>query len=160
VTLKRMQSRIQVINRQRRVRINRKAVISFCVAALRSLNQPPTTVSVALVNRQEIHALNSRYRDKDYATDVLSFSYEKTVLEDGPFLGEIVLAPEIADKQASTYHTTLERELRKLLVHGILHLLGFDHESDRGRMNRIQTKLMRRRFFTKGPMVAGVKVKR
>lgn len=89
--------------------MNRQAIAFFCAAALRSLDQPPTTLSVALVDRREIHALNSRYRNKDYATDVLSFSYGKTVVEDEPFLGEIVLAPEIADKHAGNYHTTLER---------------------------------------------------
>jgi probable rRNA maturation factor len=160
VTLKKMHSRIQIVNRQRLVSINRQSIAFFCAAALRSLDQPPTTLSIALVDRLEIQALNSRYRNKDYATDVLSFSYGKTVGEEGTFLGEIVLAPEIADKQAGSYHTTLERELRKLLLHGILHLLGFDHESDRGQMNRLQTKLMRRRFFMDGPKLAGVKVKR
>jgi probable rRNA maturation factor len=157
--LKKTQSKIQVINRQRRSSLSRQSMAFFCAAALRSLDQPPTTLSVVLVGRQEMHVLNSRFRKKDYATDVLSFSYENTVMEDGPFLGEIVLAPEIAAQQAENYHTTLERELRKLLLHGILHLLGYDHESDRGQMNRIQTKLIRRKFFLDGPPIVGLKVK-
>jgi probable rRNA maturation factor len=76
-----------------------------------------------------------------------------------PFLGEIVIAPEIAVKQAMEHRTPFEREMRKLLLHGILHLLGYDHESDRGLMNQIQTKLMRRKFFIDGPTLMELKVK-
>jgi len=82
---------------------------------------------------------------------VLSFGYGGDAIEGSPFLGEIVIAPEVAVKPSIRNHIGPERELRKLLLHGILHLLGYDHESDEGRMNRIQTKLRRRKFFTDGP---------
>jgi probable rRNA maturation factor len=115
------------------------------------LDQPPTTLSIVLVEPQEMRSLNLRYRQKDYATDVLSFLYGSDEIEGSPFLGEIVIAPEVAVKQAIRHHISPEKELRKLLLHGILHLLGYDHESDGGRMNRIQTKLMRRKYFMDGP---------
>ncbi len=149
-TLKIPRFKIQIINRQRRFSFQRKSVSLFCAAVLRSLDQPTTTLSVALVESREIRLINFRYRQKDYATDVLSFNYGSDVIEGSPFLGEIVIAPEVAANQAIRHHVSPEKELRKLLLHGILHLLGYDHESEGCRMSRLQTKLMRRKFFTDG----------
>ncbi len=95
--------------------------------------------------------MNDRYRGRNYATDVLSFSYGKLKMEGMPFLGEVVIAPKIAVDQAVRNRVSPDKELRKLLVHGILHLLGYDHETDEGQMNRIQTKLLRRKFFLNSP---------
>lgn len=77
-----------------------------------------------------------------------------------PFLGEIVIAPEIAADQAARFRISPEKELKKLLVHGILHLLGYDHETDRGQMNRYQRRLQRRKFFQNAPSLADLKVNR
>jgi probable rRNA maturation factor len=160
MTLKRLPFKIQIVNRQRQIRFNRQSIELFCSTVLRSLDQPVATLSVVLAGEREIHSLNSRYRQRDYATDVLSFSYQDAMMEGIPFLGEIVIAPEVAVKQAIRRRTTPERELRMLLLHGILHLLGYDHETDRGRMNRIQTGLMRRKFFMEGPQLAELDKKR
>ena len=78
-----------------------------------------------------MRAYNREHRGKDYPTDVLSFPYGWA--EEGlPFLGEIVIAPAVARDDFS-----------KLLVHGILHLLGYDHETDHGEMLRLQSQLVR-----------------
>lgn len=77
-----------------------------------------------------------------------------------PFLGEIIIAPEIAVDQALRYRIGPERELRRLLVHGILHLLGYDHETDEGRMNRLQTRLLRRKSLVDAPPLSDLKVSR
>jgi probable rRNA maturation factor len=69
-------------------------------------------------------------------------------VEGSPILGEIVIAPEVAWRQARRWHTQLDRELRRLLTHGILHLLGCDHETDAGEMNRLQRRLLRRRVLS------------
>jgi probable rRNA maturation factor len=106
---------------------------------------------VAFVNARDMRALNSRYLGRDYPTDVLSFSYKGMKVEGQPFLGEIVIAPEIASLHAVRYGIHPERELRKLLVHGILHLLGYNHETDRGRMKSLQTKLLRRKLLSNSP---------
>jgi probable rRNA maturation factor len=95
--------------------------------------------------------LNYRYLNRNYATDVLSFAYQGIVLEGLPFLGEMVIAPEVAINAAVRYGVKPEKELRKLLVHGTLHLLGFDHEVDCGQMQGIQDRLTRRAFFMKPP---------
>jgi probable rRNA maturation factor len=146
--------KIQVTSRQKRIQCSPESIAAFCDAALRSIKQPPAFLSVALVGKQEIQALNLRYRRKNLATDVLSFSYEGAVMEDLPFLGEIVIAPEVAASQSAVNRTTVEKEMRKLLLHGLLHLLGYDHETDKGRMNRIQARLMRRKFFMNDPPLA------
>jgi probable rRNA maturation factor len=101
-----------------------------------------------------MRVLNRRYRQRDYPTDVLSFSYGDIMVDCVPFLGEVVISPEIAQRQAMSRGASPERELRTLLMHGILHLLGYDHETDRGRMNRMQAKLLRRKFFAEASALA------
>lgn len=90
-------------------------------------------LSVAIVGIEEMAALNERYRGIAGETDVLSFGCDDPCAAAGgePIaLGDVVLAPEVAERQASEYGTTVEEELNLLLVHGILHLLGYDHETD------------------------------
>jgi probable rRNA maturation factor len=118
---------------------------------LRSLGYADRTVSIVFIGAQRMRVLNRCYRKRDYATDVLSFSYGDMKIDQIPFLGEIVISPEIAVRQAIQWRVHPERELKKLLVHGILHLLGYDHETDGGRMNRIQDKLLRRKSFRDAP---------
>lgn len=109
---------------------------------------------MVFVSAAKMRSMNCRYRQKDYATDVLSFSYKGVRLDGFSFLGEIVIAPEVAFNHATRYGIQPERELRKLLVHGVLHLLGYDHESDQGQMNRLQRKLLRRKFILNSPLLA------
>jgi probable rRNA maturation factor len=73
------------------------------------------------------------------------------MMGDQPFLGEILIAPEVAVSQAVRYAVSAEKELRKLLVHGILHILGYDHETDKGQMEQLQAKLLRRKLFSNPP---------
>ena len=100
--------------------------------------------------------MNRQYRRKDYATDILSFSYGQENLEGRPFLGDIVISPAIACSQAVRYGVSQEKEIRKLLVHGILHLLGYNHETDNGEMNRLQALILRRRHFAKAAPIADI----
>jgi probable rRNA maturation factor len=144
-------SRITVLNRQCQLKIDRKGVGLFCARLLQSLEQTGRALSVAFVGAQEIRSMNRCYRGKDYPTDVLSFSYGRIKMEGRSFLGEIVVAPAIGVNHAIRYGVTPEKEIRKLLAHGTLHLLGYDHERDDGQMNRMQAKLMRRQFFSSSP---------
>lgn len=119
---------------------------------------PYPALSVVFVRSREMCLINMQYRGKDYATDVLSFPYEGVRIEDMSFIGEILIAPEVAVHQAVRYGIAPEKEIRKLLVHGILHLLGYDHETDKGQMNRIQARLVRRKFFLHAPFLVHAKV--
>lgn len=139
---------VQVLNKQRRFKICRPAVASYCVHVIRSLSREVPALSVVFVNPVQMRGINNTYLSHDYATDVLSFSYNGTVMEGRPFLGEIVIAPEIAASHAVSYGTSPEKEVRKLLVHGILHLMGYNHETDQGQMKRLQTRLLRRKLLS------------
>ncbi len=98
--------------------------------------KPHTEVSVVLANDEYIHALNLEYRGKDCPTDVLSFALnegDEPQIIDGPeevLLGDIIISLETATRQAAEYGHSLERELAYLTVHGILHLLGYDHMTE------------------------------
>ncbi len=133
------------MNRQRRFKVFAPAAAKFCVNVLQSLSDDASTLSVVFVHARKMRELNDKYLGRDYATDVLSFSYDGAIVEGQPFLGEIMIAPEVAAVHAARFGTTPEKEIRKLLVHGILHLLGYNHETDRGRMSRLQNRLLRRK---------------
>lgn len=91
-------------------------------------------LSIAVVEIAEMTELNTTYRSKSGPTDVLSFPCDDpcAVVEQGEpvTLGDVVIAPEVAERQAAEYGHTVEEELNLLLVHGVLHLLGYDHEVD------------------------------
>ena len=101
-------------------------------------------VTVAIVSDAALKELNRRFRGVNNVTDVLSFPAEKGPGVPGPFLGDIVIARGMARKQAKTLGHSLTAELRVLTLHGLLHLLGYDHETDRGRMNRVEARLRRK----------------
>lgn len=96
---------------------------------------PPTVeLSIALVDLAEMTELNGQYRGVVGPTDVLSFECDElcAVFDSNEpiMLGDVVIAPEVAEAQAAEYGHTVEEELNLLLVHGVLHLLGYDHEVD------------------------------
>jgi len=105
-------------------------------------------VTIALVSDARVRALNRRYRGKDYATDVLSFPATESAMEREAsaerYLGDIVIATGVARRQARDLGHSLAAELRILALHGLLHLLGYDHERDRGRMRTLEQRLLRR----------------
>jgi probable rRNA maturation factor len=104
-------------------------------------------VSIALISDRHIRALNRRYRRKDRVTDVLSFPSAAKV--DG-LLGEIVIGRGVARRQAREARHSELTELRILALHGLLHLLGYDHESDRGEMRRVERRLRRKGGLSEG----------
>lgn len=106
-------------------------------------------LDIRLVGRTGIRTLNRAYRNIDRPTDVLSFPVHESASEfprEGAFLlGDIVICPDVADAQAREYGVTYERRFRELLVHGILHLLGHDHEAGAYRarkMRKMETALL------------------
>jgi probable rRNA maturation factor len=94
------------------------------------------SVTVALVSDARIRALNRRYRGKDRTTDVLSFPGAEPGM-----LGDIVIAAGVARRQAQAAGHSIQMELRVLALHGLLHLLGYDHERDAGQMARVEARL-------------------
>jgi probable rRNA maturation factor len=108
------------------------------------------TVSIALVGDALIRRLNRRYRGRDAVTDVLSFSAGPTESAPGRFLGDIVIARGVAQRQARRAGHSTTMEVRLLALHGLLHLLGYDHERDDGRMSRLETRLRRKGGLREG----------
>lgn len=102
-------------------------------------------VSVAILSDARVRALNRRYRGKPHATDVLSFPS----VEPG-HLGDIAIASGVAARQARLAGHALGAELRVLALHGLLHLLGYDHDADDGRMARLEARLRRRGGLREG----------
>lgn len=162
-----------ILNRQRKVVIPEKSLSEFVAQILRELNLEGVDVSIAFVSDAEIARWNKKYRGKHGPTDVLSFpALNRRTLahfkrkaaksKDGKgvrdaglvatapsvtqvgFLGDIAIAPATAARYAVKNKRSLLDELGVLMLHGILHLLGYDHESDRGEMNRIEEDLRRR----------------
>jgi len=135
-----------VLDRQRAVRVNRRALRAFAGQLVRSVpGSPADLLGVCLVSDRAMRDYNRRYRGKDGTTDVLAFPAGGDAEPDGTRpLGEIVIAPRTAAAQARRAGHSLARELRLLLLHGYLHLLGHDHETDGGVMRRLERSLVRR----------------
>lgn len=103
-------------------------------------------ISVLITGDEEIKTLNTQYRQKDYATDVLSFPMCECPLDDGGMLGDIVISIDTAKKQAEENEIPLNREFAFLYIHGLLHLLGYDHETsqeDEEEMFDLQEAILR-----------------
>ena len=101
-----------------------------------------TGFSVVLVSDAAMKNYNREFRGEDRATDVLSFSYEEEDGEEDPYLGDILICVDAAARQQ---RKTLLAELQVLSLHGLLHLLGYDHQADQGEMERLERR--RRRKF-------------
>ncbi len=95
------------------------------------------TVNVLVTTSQELRALNRRFRKKDKTTDVLSFP---PMFEQG-FAGDIAISADIAARNAKQLGHTAAAEVKILVLHGALHLAGYDHESDKGEMARVERRL-------------------
>jgi probable rRNA maturation factor len=107
--------------------VESKLLSKIAHRALEVLGLSKVELSIALVSDVQIKRLNKRYRNKDKPTDVLSFPIGEKV-EDWLILGDIVISVDTAKRQAKELGHSLEEELKRLLVHGLVHLLGYDHE--------------------------------
>jgi probable rRNA maturation factor len=160
-----------ILNRQRAVRVARGPLEDFLGRVERELRLGAADVTICLVSDAEIARMNETFRGKKGPTDVLSFPAvvkrraslkrrkrfnteniegtekirRQNVPAENKYLGDVAIAPETARRYAKKNGRSLNNELRVLMLHGVLHLLGYDHETDRGEMNRIENK-MRRRF--------------
>ena len=130
---------VEVINRQRRLKLDTEAWSTFADKALHAIGKSESSATIAFVSDKRIRELNRQFRGVDKATDVLSFPAEEKVN-----LGDIAVSVDTAAMQAKDNGLTLEGEVAQLILHGLLHLCGYDHETDNGEMNRLELKLRRR----------------
>jgi probable rRNA maturation factor len=142
-------------NHQRGVRVAVGRLEEFLQKVMKEVGLGPECVAVRLIGDAEMARLNETYRKKKGPTDVLSFpvavdSTKTGTLRQqvrkarGEFLGDIAIAPKVARRNATALGRKLPGELKVLILHGVLHLLGYDHETDRGEMERIEMRLRRK----------------
>ena len=157
-----------ILNQQRKVRVATQPLEEFLMRVEKQLGVAKSSVTICFVSDAEIAQMNDQYRGKKGPTDVLSFPHDnsfsplatrhsplrapkmksrekrRSLRESGPaYLGDIAIAPETARRYAKKNGRSLDSELRVLILHGVLHLLGYDHETDRGEMDRLEQKLRR-----------------
>src|SRR5580704_10458874 len=144
-----------ILNRQRAVRLARRPLESFLRRAQEAVGFQGAGVTVCLVSDAEIARLNETFRKKKGPTDVLSFPAVvrrrpvrlrrgSSRAKAGEYLGDIAISPSTARRYAKKNRRTLSSELQVLILHGVLHLLGYDHETDHGQMDKIEQKLRKR----------------
>lgn len=147
-----------IVNLQRKVKLEARGYAGFLAEALAAVEEAEGgEAAVAFVSDRRMRELNKLFRGKDATTDVLSFPHEPDDFEAMPesetlttdhrppatdhrppatvFLGDIVISAEQAARQAAAARLPLELEIKQLILHGLLHLCGYDHETDTGEMN-------------------------
>jgi probable rRNA maturation factor len=150
-----MTVRLRVIeNRQRRVWLRVPELERFLLRINRLLRLRPDAAFVRLVTDAEMQRLNRKFRNQPKATDVLSFPSEtrtrprvlgaRTRQLHRSYLGDIAISPAVAGRNAKAFGRTLSEEICILTLHGVLHLLGYDHETDGGEMERVEATLRSR----------------
>ena len=134
---------IEILNRQRRRKINAKQWREFGEQALQAIGANKQEATIVFVGNAAIKKLNRQFRGKNFATDVLSFpsQAEAFEIENRSQLGEVVISAQRAAAQARRNGLSFENEVRQLILHGLLHLCGYDHETDNGKMTRLEVKL-------------------
>jgi probable rRNA maturation factor len=148
-----------IANRQRRVRVTIPPLQEFLSRVQKKLKVPADAVSVCFVGDAEMARWNAAYRGKRRSTDVLSFpangngaranrSKRRSAVSspwaangDSKYLGDIAISPVVARRNARRDGRPLSAELRILILHGVLHLLGYDHETDHGEMELYEQRL-------------------
>lgn len=137
---------IEVINRQRRRHMDAARWSEFAVRALNAIGKRNEGATIAFISDRAMRDLNSRFRGHHSTTDVLSFPAARAEFEklSDVGLGDIVISVERAAAQAAEQGLDFEAEVAQLILHGLLHLCGYDHETDKGEMNRLELRLRRR----------------
>ena len=137
---------VQVLNRQRRHKVHAKRWRAFAAGALKIIGAGNRDATIVFVSNAAIRKLNRQFRGKDAATDVLSFPSQPESFETDAAanLGEIVISLDRAQAQAKENGLTNVNEVEQLILHGLLHLSGYDHETDNGEMDRLELKLRKK----------------
>lgn len=145
-----------ILNHQRRMRLALQPLSKFAERVRRELGFPEQSVTICFVSDPAIARMNRQFRNKAGPTDVLSFPARRRrvsrlhSLRDAKpwraneYVGDIVISPETARRYAHKHSRRLATELRVLILHGMIHLAGYDHEVDDGEMMRLERRLRRR----------------
>ena len=143
---------IEIVNHQRGRQLSVAELETwreFAKKALRAIKPDEdgnVSATIVFVGDRKIRSLNKEYRGRACVTDVLSFPSEQTVFEHeaGANLGDVVISIPQAERQSIENDLSFEREIAQLILHGLLHLCDYDHETDNGQMNHTELRLRRR----------------
>ncbi len=138
---------VEVVNRQRGRAVDCGRWAEFARRALDAVGaEAGAGATVAFVSDRTMRGLNRQFRGRDATTDVLSFPAGREEWEraEGESLGDVVVSVGQAERQAAEHGLDFDGEVAQLILHGLLHLCGYDHETDRGEMNALELKLRRR----------------
>ena len=137
---------VEIVRRGAGKKYPARRLINAATRILKLLEQDHAELSVVLIGNSEMRKLNTRYRKKDYPTDVLSFPAAQDMPDGVPLLGDVIISVDKATEQAKERGRSLDEEMTTLLIHGLLHLLGYDHErsaKDARIMSRLEKKIYR-----------------
>ena len=137
---------IEVVNRQRKLPIDCKRWQAFVEQACQVISTKAEEVTVVFISDHAMREINRTWRGKRGTTDVLSFPAGRDEFEkvEGLNLGDVVISVEQAARQAKENGLTLDHEIAQLVLHGLIHLCGYDHVTDKGEMNRLELRLRRK----------------
>ncbi len=124
----------------RRLSVRTNTIRCVAQSVLVQAGYPNAQLSLSLVGKTRMRSLNRRYRGRDYPTDVLAFPMGNPAKQTEVFLGDVVICLPIAIRQASRFGNSADQEILRLLIHGTLHLLGYDHEQSKREAMRMQRK--------------------
>jgi len=137
---------VEIVRKDGGRAISSRKLRKVALKVLELVEKGQAELSIALVGNAEIRKLNAKFRKKDYPTDVLSFPAGDELPTGVQLLGDVVISVERAKEQAKERRRTLNEEMVTLLIHGIVHLLGYDHErspKDARIMDRLEKKIYR-----------------
>ncbi len=137
---------VEIVNRQRKFSIAAVRWETFAAKAMRVLPVKDASATVVFVSDRAMAQLNRRWRGQRGTTDVLSFPAAQNKFEgsEGLNLGDVVISAKQAARQAKENGLTFDKEVAQLILHGLLHLCGYDHAADKGEMNRLELRLRRK----------------
>ena len=134
-----------IINRQRRVPVAIRPLQQFYERVRRELGFASESVTIELISDNTMARFNKTFRKKQGPTDVLSFPVNgKRPSQRAEYIGDIAISPETARRNARRFSRSFPLEMRILILHGMIHLAGFDHETDQGEMDRLERRLRKR----------------
>jgi rRNA maturation RNase YbeY len=137
---------VEIVRRGAGTKFDSRKLKKSASEILKLLGERRAELSVALIGNGEMRKLNARYRKKDYPTDVLSFPAAAGMPGGLQLLGDVIISVDKAKEQAKERGRSLDEEMTTLLIHGVLHLLGYDHERSAKYariMGRLEKKLYR-----------------
>jgi probable rRNA maturation factor len=137
---------IEFVNRQRLHKLDRKQILRLGQSVLARIDRSDCLATVTFIRDREMQRLNQAYRKIDKPTDVLAFAYHERMSDNEPdhnqgFLGDVIISVETAAKYAHEQGISFAMEINWLVIHGLLHLAGYDHETDNGEMRHLERRL-------------------